>query len=332
MARTRWRDGVAFDEARRTTLRRCAVLVSVAALSCGAPPGSAPRHVPPASAIVEPPHAQRLDLRAAMRGRGSHTIDETAVGMNETNVSVTITNTGSLTEPIGMLHLAFHIHRGDVELPCLPRKVDHANDAGVLPPGASFTVTTPLGCWTPVAGEYRVGVVLSFDDPSRTALRSAFEFEVEDPRGRAAHESPTHPGIFALAGGDSKTLPIQEEKAAIGQYGIALVVANVSTRAVVLPPALVSLRVFRIGDPLPCVGETFARSLPPLAPGAVEVVHVPVTCVRDKLGDYLVRIQLAFLGEDDPSSSEAPSSEAHSFEAGRVRVRVTREAGAVPLW
>jgi hypothetical protein len=85
---------------------------------------------------------------------------------------------------------------------------------------------------------------------------------------------------------------------------------------------LVSLRAYLGGAATPCTSEAFVRRVPALSVGAVRVLHVPVTCVRDRPGDYVVAAHVTFDGEGEISG----------FDVGRVSVRVTRDLDVmVPL-
>jgi hypothetical protein len=74
----------------------------------------------------------------------------------------------------------------------------------------------------------------------------------------------------------------------------------------------VTLEVFRVGDALPCTSQVSLHAIAPLEPGAIHVEHVPVTCLRDRLGVYWLRALVGFVANE-------------AVEAGRLRVEVTRD-------
>ncbi|MGO8997709.1 MAG: hypothetical protein ACLQVI_30700 [Polyangiaceae bacterium] len=270
------------------------------------------------------PLANHPELYAIVRAPQTFGIDETSLGLNEGAVSVTITNTGRSSVPVGVVGVAFTTWRGDVELPCISQTPDRANDADALAPGESFTATVNLGCWTPIAGNYvsRVFVQLDASDgggKTRGDFAGEIGFAVLDPSDRAAREAPSHRGLFALAGGALRTPPIGELEPAERGYHVTIVFVNAGPRPLALPPVRASLRVYALGSTTPCAGESMVRSLPPLASGAIQVVHLPVTCVRDRQGDYDVVVHVLFEGE----------GEASGFDVGHVNVRVTRDLDVI---
>jgi hypothetical protein len=265
------------------------------------------------------PLARHPEIVVAVRAPSAVDIAETSLGLNPATIAVTMTNTGAAAVRLGEVHLGFVVKRGDVELSCAPQAVDRANDADTLAPGESFTATGNLGCWTPIAGEYVARVFVAFDaDGEGVApgdLAGEIHFAIVDSSRRAAREAPTHPGLFALAGGAIRTPPVADVDAAERGYQVAVVVMNASARNITFPAARVSLRVYAAGATTPCTGEATAIRLPQLGSGQVQVLHVPVTCLRDRLGDYVVVVHAAFEGE----------AEEAGFDIGRVPVRVTRD-------
>jgi hypothetical protein len=146
-----------------------------------------------------------------------------------------------------------------------------------------------------------------------------FRFEVEDPARASARSYAARPDLHVLAGGALRTMPVPESTPDARSYHAVLILVNASTHTLALPPARVTLNVFRIGDPLPCTTQVSLFPVTPIAAGGVDVEHVAVTCLRDRRGAYEVRVLVAF--ED-----EAP------VEAGRFQVRVTDDLGViVPL-
>ena len=314
-----------------SSLRRILPFLAVALLSCSpsvVAPVAQSAVVPAASSSLIPalPLGAELSrhpgLRATFSGPREFTIDQTTLGLNEGIVTVVLTNVGPTARRLGKVRLAFAIHRNDVELPCVARKPDYANDAGTLAPGESFTATSNLGCWTPIAGTYTARAFVTFDADGGAAqgdLAGQATFALVAPSGNAAHEAPSHPGLFALAGGGALTLPVPEGEQEDRDYKIAIVFTNATPRELDVPPVRASLIVYRIGEETPCMGEAIVRSLPSLASGAINVLRLPVTCVRDKPGDYVIVARVAFEHEDEKVA----------FDAGRVRVRVTTDLGTI---
>jgi hypothetical protein len=254
-------------------------------------------------------------------------IQETVPGLNSATFAVTITNTGPVAVRLGEVHLAFAVRRNDVELSCSAQSGDRANYVDTLAPGESFTATANLGCWTPIVGEYVVSVFAAFDSDGGGGARGdavgEVGLEILDPSGRAAHEAPTHSGLFALAGGAIRTPPVGVLEAGDGGYHLAIALVNAGKSPLELQAARVSLRVYAAGAATPCASQTDAIPIPRLTSGAVHVLHVPVTCVRDRTGDYVVVAHLAFEGE----------AEGAGFDVGPVAVRVTRDLDVlIPRW
>ncbi len=316
-------------------LKGLLLLLTATIVSCrSAPPlllivaAVEPRAAVVAAPLLGAPLARHPELRATVHAPSSLTIDETTLGLNEAAIAVTIANSGRAPRRLGDIRLTFAVLRRGVELSCAPRTShpDHASDAGTLAPGEAFTATANLGCWTPIAGAYSVKAFVAFDadgpNQGRGDLAGEFPFMIVDPNDRAAKAAPLHPDLFALSGGNAGTAPVGEREPDDRVYSVGIVLVNAGPRALALPALSASLRVYRIGEGLPCAGESFVRPLPALAPGAVYVTHVPATCIRDQPGDYLIVTHVVFDGEDATTG----------FDIGRVNVRVTSDYGTVPVF
>jgi hypothetical protein len=261
------------------------------------------------------------DLRATVRAPERVLFGSTVNGLDEAQVSISITNGAPSPADVGGVRVSFSAEREGIAFPCEPQPVA---DARTLDPHRSFETTWSLRCWTPLAGAYTVRAFLALGgDPSsgRGDLAGVFPLEVVDPTKRAARAVAARPGLFALAGGEVETLPAGDSGGGKGGYRIAVVLTNGSADPVAPGTARVELAVFRVGTTIPCTGEATLRSLSALPAGDVQVLHVPVTCIRDQPGDYDVVVRLAI------GDAAAPLA-----DIGRVRVRVTRELGIfIPL-
>ncbi len=291
------------------------LLATLLATLLAACAGEAAPPATPAAPLDEAPRARGTAVRASVSAPSRVAFEGAALGRNDALVAIRVTNEGDAPVKVGPLRVAFALRKGAVAYACDPVAPSRDLDAGTLAPGATFRADEPLRCWTPLAGAYEGEASIAFRDERVVA---PFAIEVVDRAGRAARPYAPDPGLYVLAGGDPRVVPIAPTAAEDGGYRAAVLFVNDADRGRALPPARVSLVVYRRGDALPCTGESSLRALPAIGPGEVHVEHVPIGCLRDRTGDYEVHVLVA-LG-DGPQ-----------VEAGRFPVRVTREAGVVLL-
>ena len=243
------------------------------------------------------PLARHPGLRATLSVPSEFTIDQTTLGLNEGIVTVTITNAGPSARRLGKVRLAFAIHRNDVEslrsaeARHLRKRRRHACARRVIHcDGEPRMLDSDRG---QVCGASVRDLRYGWRRRPRRSRRPG-RLCAGQPNGNAAHEAPSHPGLFALAGGGALTLPVPEGEPEDRSYKIAIVFSNATRHDLEVPPVRASLLVYRVGEETPCTGEAIVRSLPSLASGALNVLRIPVTCVRDKPGDYVIVARVAF--------------------------------------
>jgi hypothetical protein len=209
------------------------------------------------------------------------------------------------------------VQRDGVAFRCEPHDESHEHDAAVLAPGESFAFARTMHCWTPAPGRYEVESFIALGDDPTFALAGTFAMDLLDDPASAPRACPERPGLYVAMGGDRRTQPIPMRRDGREDgYHVVIVIANASRAPVHGGSLKVAFMVRRKGSDVACGGETIARSLPEtLASGEVHVFRVPVTCIREKEGAYVVTGQLAF---DEPVGSDA-------IEIGRVSVRVTSD-------
>jgi hypothetical protein len=244
--------------------------------------------------------------------------ESTSYGLNDALAAITVTNDGSEPVPVGDLRVAFEVRRNQIAFPCERQSYSRELDAATLPPHGSFTGYAPLRCWTPLPGSYDAEATVGFAGGTRLMVAS-FGFHVVDDSKTSARPIPSRPGLYVLAGDETRVLPVPEGTSSAPGPRFAVVFVNASERPLALPPARVTLEVFRVGDALACTSQVSVHVVAPLDPGAVHVEHVPVTCLRDRIGVYWLRALVGF------EANEA-------VEAGRVRVEVTRNVDDPVFW
>lgn len=182
--------------------------LSALAVGCASAPPPASREptgVSPdtSAAVVVPtrgaPLARHRALLATIRVPKTIAFDPWTLGRNEAPVTITLTNAGSLPVRVGTLRPSFELHKDGVAFPCEPRALDRAEEAGTLHPGDSFTVSTTLGCWTPLTGRYTGRAFVAFGAEATVAEEAGeLAFDVIDPAGRSGRPDAARPGLSTL--------------------------------------------------------------------------------------------------------------------------------------
>jgi hypothetical protein len=256
------------------------------------------------------------DLLAEVRGPSAVSYASTSVGLNDAEVAIVLRNVSGVARAIGAVKIRFAVRREGVEFRCEAHDEEHEREPRVLAEGETFAFVRTMHCWTPIPGRYDVQPFVALGSAPYTRAEP-FTMAVESDAVFGPRACPARPGLFAAMGGDRRSppMPMRREGRAEG-YRAVIVVANGSAHAVAGGPVKLAFLVTKKGSDLTCGGETIARTLPPsLAPGEVSVLRVPVECIREVEGDYVVKGQLAF---DEPPGSDA-------IEIGRMGVRVTSD-------
>lgn len=265
-----------------------------------------PRDVP---AVRLPGHA---DLSVRLLAPKSRAYDPSTFGPGGTSVGIELTNTSRGEMAIETLRASFTPVREGVTFPCtaaIPAS-NGLREPTTLRPGEAFVFHRELDCRLSLPGAYEIGVRLAFGaEAAIEAGHFSFALEARGPRVPKPH--PASPGLFAMMAGDTASRP---QGASDGAYAVVVALVNGSAKPLTLVGPRVLFRVTRVGSALPCMDEPVVLHPPALlAPGALHVERVPITCVMHKPGNY--DIDAAVLLGDD--GREAP--------LGRVRLSVSQD-------
>ena len=251
-----------------------------------------------------------LDIRLLARNRLSYVAS--TFGPNATFVGIALTNRSSAPISLPSVRATFTALRDGVAFACddssvsRDRDPDADREAQVLAPGESFTYRRALGCRMPITGNYVVRVKLALGDaPPADAGEVTIAVEA---RGKVPLEHPDVPGLFGLISGDTAARP----QGTTPGYAVVILLVNASARSITLEHPNVLFRVSRVGSRIPCMGEAVPLDVSVLAPGAIHVRRVPVTCVLHEPGNYSVEGALVL-----DQKREGP--------LGRVRLAISKD-------
>jgi hypothetical protein len=278
-------------------------------------PGASPHGV---AAARERETEIAVEVRAPLHARydeGSRESTLPALGIVVTNRS---------TSPLDVSDLRVYLEaaRNGVSFRCarvagaLPGK----REPSVLAPGASFVFDRSLDCALPLVGAYAVHIGVSFGkgEWSRPRVVRSFDLAVAALPKLAPREIGPAPGLWATVGSSSTLL---EDEG--GGHGRTLFAITNATRGRVEPPRmLLALRVYKLGNPIPCEDEPIALALPAvLEPGQTHYEPVEVSCLGLSVtGSYDIAARLVVPGgnEDD-----------REIPLGRLRVDVITRTSMV---
>ena len=147
-----------------------------------------------------------------------------------------------------------------------------------LLPGASFVFDRALDCALPLVGAYSVRVAVSFDKgPFRTPREvRAYSLTVTALPNVEPREIDGLPGLWAAMGSNSKLA------GGVGRgYGRTLLtIVNSTRKPIEVPRMRLALRVYRVGNPIPCEDQPLDLSTPSvLGPGDAYYEPIEVSCM-----------------------------------------------------
>ena len=255
-----------------------------------------------------------VEVRAPLRAR----YDPSVVGAAKPSLGVVVTNHS--VQPLDVSDLRVHLEatREGVTFRC-------ANEVGApfggrepttLAPGASSVFDRALDCALPLVGAYSVRVAVSFGKGPFRPPRDvrAFRLTVTALPNVEPRAIDGLPGLWA-AMGSSHNLA-----GGVGRgYGRTLLTIVNSTREpIAVPPMRLALRVYRVGNPVPCEDQPLVLGTPPvLAPGDAYYEPIEVSCLGLAVPgtyDVAARLVLPRGGEGD-----------REIALGRLRVYVVTD-------
>jgi hypothetical protein len=273
---------------------------------------AAPMPSPPPEGI---PLSSDPDIRVVLKVPSSTPYLVEALGVGGHSVSVQLTNAGMRSADISRFRVAFTASRDGVPFPC---KQSADNSVKVRPaslgPGKSFVFERDLDCTMALPGKYDVGVYVAIRDlaGARGDFVGQFPFDVLGSSTEPL-PYPPRPGLYVMMTGARWSRPLSADAWARGDYHVVLSLVNGGSRPVLVGTGRLAFTTYREGSSLPCSGQAESIVLPDaLAPGAVQVLHAPVTCAPSIEGQYEIvgRLALGHAGE--------------FVQVGRVALKVTR--------
>lgn len=217
-----------------------------------------------------------VNVRAPLRAR----YDPTLAGAEKPSLAVVVTNRSA--QPLDVSDLRVHLEatRESVSFRC-------ANEVGAplgerepttISPGESFVFDRALDCALPLVGAYSVRVAVSFGKGAFRTPRDvqAFTLTVTALPNVEPREIDGLPGLWAAMGSNSKLAG----GVGRGNGRTLLTIVNGTRKPIELPPMRLALRVYKVGNPIPCLDEPRDLKLPAvLGPGEAFYDLVEVSCL-----------------------------------------------------
>jgi hypothetical protein len=279
-----------------------------------------------ASAVAEPataPNAARVvDVDVQARGPMRVRYDSNISGAVAPSLAVVVTNRSSQSLDVSDLLAHLEAVRDGVAFRC-------ASEVGVplgvrepstLAPGASHTFDRALDCALPLVGTYSVRIAVSFGNGRFRTARDvrAFSLTVTAPPNAGPREVEGQPGLWAAMGASRQL--VGGAKSGHGHTVVTLV--NSSDKPIEVPRMRLAVRVYRGGNPIPCVDQPVALGTPAvLGPGDAYSEPADLSCLGLAVpGSYEVAARLLV-----PGGSEGDRETA----LGRLHIDVVADPNAV---
>jgi hypothetical protein len=264
-----------------------------------------------------------VDVRAPLRAR----YDPTLTAAPKPSLAIVVTNRSARPLDVSDLRVRLEAARQSVAFRCAK---EVGADPGereptTLAPGASFVFDRSLDCALPLVGAYAVRVGVAFGSgPLRTARDvQAFTLTVTAMPDVQPREINGVPGLWAALGSNSKLAG----GVGRGNGHTLLTLVNATRKPIELPHMRLALRVYKVGNPIPCVDEPRDLALPTvLAPGDAHYELVEVSCLGLAVaGSYDVAARLVV-----PRGTEGD----HEVALGRLRIEVVTDPTLLipPTW
>ena len=293
--------------------------------SCGpaSPAGSASSTAavtPRSSATPAPPPTapnatSQVGVAVQVRGPLRARYDPTLAGAAKPSLSVVVTNRSA--EPLDVSDLRVHLEatRESVSFHCA-KEVGAPlgeHEPSTIAPGTSYAFERALDCALPLVGAYSVRVAVSFGKGAFRTPRDvqAFTLTVTALPNVEPREIEGVPGLWAAMGSNSKLAG----GVGRGSGRTLLTIVNATRKPIELPRMRLALRVYKVGNPIPCVDEPRDLALPAvLGPGDAYYDLVEVSCLGLAVpGTYDVAARLIV-----PRGSEGD----REIALGRLRIDV----------
>ncbi len=291
------------DVAKSATLALSWVL-----LSCGAPRGGESRG-PVAASFTRAP------LSIEVQGISEAKYNASSLGLAGEHVALKITNPSTANVDMRALRVTFEAMREGVSFPCIEQTAaeNREREPKVLRAGESFRYERVIPCTLSLPGSYAVSVYTMIGDSNPRTLAGSFTLNLTGARDNDPRRHPAVSGLYGAVIGNPFSRPMPRNSPA--KYTAVVVLVNGSSRAIEHLSASIVFRVYKIGQPLPCMESPVPLHVPErILPGATYTESVPVACVLDALGDY-----------DVVGSLEVGSERKESADLGRYRLTISSD-------
>lgn len=267
----------------------CVGAASLLASSC-APPSAATGRASPTAAVVRAPAAvapsaessvpSAIDVAVAVQAPLRARYDPSLGGAVKPSLGVVVTNRSSQPLDVSDLRVHLEVTRDGVSHRCAKAVGAPPGDREptTLGSGDSHTFDRELDCALPLVGAYSVRVGVSFGHGVFSAPRDvrAFGLTVTALPNVEPREVGGLPGLWAAIGSSNKLAGGQGR----GFGRTLLTLVSASPKPIEVPPMRLALRVYRVGNPIPCEDEPLALSTPAvLAPGDSYHQSIEISCL-----------------------------------------------------
>jgi hypothetical protein len=272
----------------------------------------------PEPAQPAPPGRPGIDVSVDVRGPLRAQFDPSLGGAAKPSLAVVVTNRS--TGPVDVSGLRVHLDavREGVEFRCAKEVGPQIGDRepSVLAPGESFVFDRDLDCALPLVGAYAVRVAVSFGAGAFREPQDvrAFTLTVTALPKVEPREIAGVPGLWASMGSSNKIAG----GVGRGSGHTLLTLVNSSRKPIEVPRMRIAMRVYRLGNPIPCEDKPIVLHTPAvLAPGDSYNEPVEISCLGLSIaGTYDLVAKLIV-----PRGSEGDSE----ISLGKLRVAVVTD-------
>ena len=218
----------------------------------------------------------RVDLRAPLHAR----FDPAVLAAAKSWLAIQVFNHGTTELDVSDFRAHLEATREGISFGC-KKEIGPASgerEPSTLAPGASFVFERALDCALPLAGKYAVSVAVSFGRGAYRTPKSvrATTLTVTAPADIAPKAVEGYPGLYAAIGASARLDGGKDH--GVGRMMLSLVSARKEPTH--LPPLRLSLRVYRVGQSIPCQDEPVAlREGGLLGPGESRFEPIEVSCL-----------------------------------------------------
>ena len=271
-----------------------------------------------AVASAAPPSARSLDVVVEVRAPLRARFEPSLGAASKPSLGILVTN--RTASPVSVSGLRVHLEaaREGVEFRCAKEVGPQLGDRepSSLAPGQSYLFDRDLDCALPLVGAYSVRVAVSFGDGAFRTPRDArvFTLTVTALPKVEPHEIEGLPGLWASMGSSTKIAG----GAGRGGGRTLLTLVNSTRKPIEVPRMRLAMRVFRLGNPIPCEDQPLGLGAPAvLGPGDTYNEPIEVSCLGLSVpGSYEVVARLIV-----PRGSEGDLE----IAIGRLRVDVVTD-------